>query len=204
MPQRHSWKVAVFFAVVSLARPVWAQTPLDVVIEWNRILQSTVAGTPTPTVFFTRPVRAHEYRGVRCAELDRSRLLPLCRGRGRGADRLARGRDRASRSRCADCALPGPGVTPRHGPCRHPESASCRRRERGGSSGCRSGTSRSRRAGERRVESAGTPICAAGSARLLQDHPAAECDGDLYVTIQTSNRSSFVTTCTFGLRRRPH
>ena len=55
MPQRHSWKVAVFFAVVSLARPAWAQTPVDVVIEWNRILQTTVAGTPTPTVFFTRP-----------------------------------------------------------------------------------------------------------------------------------------------------
>ncbi len=27
----------------------------DVVIEWNRILQATVAGTPTPTVFTTRP-----------------------------------------------------------------------------------------------------------------------------------------------------
>ena len=27
----------------------------EVVIEWNRILQATVTGTPTPTVFFTRP-----------------------------------------------------------------------------------------------------------------------------------------------------
>jgi hypothetical protein len=27
----------------------------EVVIEWNRILQTTVAGTATPTVFFTRP-----------------------------------------------------------------------------------------------------------------------------------------------------
>lgn len=29
--------------------------PLDVLIQWNRILQTTVAGTATPTVFFTRP-----------------------------------------------------------------------------------------------------------------------------------------------------
>jgi len=29
--------------------------PLDVLIQWNRILQTTVAGTPTPTIFFTRP-----------------------------------------------------------------------------------------------------------------------------------------------------
>src|SRR5262245_49940856 len=27
----------------------------DTVIEWNRILQTTVASTATPTVFFTRP-----------------------------------------------------------------------------------------------------------------------------------------------------
>ena len=32
-----------------------AAQPLDVLIQWNRIVQTTVASTPTPTVFFTRP-----------------------------------------------------------------------------------------------------------------------------------------------------
>jgi hypothetical protein len=38
-----------------LAQPAQAQSPLDVLIEWKGILQNTVVGTPTPTVFFTRP-----------------------------------------------------------------------------------------------------------------------------------------------------
>ena len=40
--------------VVALPGRSWSQD-LDAVIEWNRILQITVASTPTPTVFFTRP-----------------------------------------------------------------------------------------------------------------------------------------------------
>jgi hypothetical protein len=45
--------LAVFFGPAFLGA-AQAQ-PLDVLIQWNRILQTTVAGTPTPTVFFTRP-----------------------------------------------------------------------------------------------------------------------------------------------------
>ena len=41
------------WALPSLALP--SAQPLDVIVQWNRILQTTVAGTPTPTVFFTRP-----------------------------------------------------------------------------------------------------------------------------------------------------
>ena len=98
MPQRHPWLVAVCFAVVSLARPVWAQSPVDVVIEWNRILQSTVAGTPTPTVFFTRP-----YAITSIAVFDALNSIdrvyqPYVADVDGGADRLARGRGRASRS----------------------------------------------------------------------------------------------------------
>ena len=40
--------------VLGLARQAAAQD-LETVIEWQRILQTTVVGTPTPTVFFTRP-----------------------------------------------------------------------------------------------------------------------------------------------------
>lgn len=43
-----------FVALVLIQGRAFAQDA-DVVIEWNRILQTTVAGTPTPTVFFTRP-----------------------------------------------------------------------------------------------------------------------------------------------------
>ena len=42
--------------VVGIAFPANAGAQvLDTVIEWHRLLQVTVAGTPTPTVFFTRP-----------------------------------------------------------------------------------------------------------------------------------------------------
>ena len=43
-----------FVVVLALPQQVFAQA-LETVIEWNRILQNTVASTPTPTVFFTRP-----------------------------------------------------------------------------------------------------------------------------------------------------
>ena len=98
MPKRHSWMVAVFFTVVSLARPAWAQTPVDVVIEWNRILQSTVAGTPTPTVFFTRPYALTSIAVFDALNSIDRVYFALSHRRGRGANRLARGRDRASRS----------------------------------------------------------------------------------------------------------
>ena len=46
----------VVFVVVGIAFPVNAGAQvLDTVIEWHRLLQVTAAGTPTPTVFFTRP-----------------------------------------------------------------------------------------------------------------------------------------------------
>ena len=42
--------------VVAIALPINAGAQvLDTVVEWRRLLQVTVAGTPTPTVFFTRP-----------------------------------------------------------------------------------------------------------------------------------------------------
>jgi hypothetical protein len=47
--------VAVLFATARPS-PARAQTAVvDTIVEWNRLLQVTVAGTPTPTVFFTRP-----------------------------------------------------------------------------------------------------------------------------------------------------
>ena len=43
-------------AVFTVALPGSARAQdLEAVIEWNRLLQVTVASTPTPTVFFTRP-----------------------------------------------------------------------------------------------------------------------------------------------------
>jgi hypothetical protein len=55
MPTRQRWVPATALLIV-LALPVrGAAQDLDAVIEWNRILQVTVASTPTPTVFFTRP-----------------------------------------------------------------------------------------------------------------------------------------------------
>ena len=62
-----------------MAQPAQAQSPLDVLVEWNRILQSTVASTPTPTIFFTRPYSHDQHRGVRRVELHRSRLSALRR-----------------------------------------------------------------------------------------------------------------------------
>jgi hypothetical protein len=41
--------------VIGLVFPINAHAqPLDTLIEWNRVMQVTVAGTATPTVFFTR------------------------------------------------------------------------------------------------------------------------------------------------------
>src|SRR5688572_2355355 len=44
----------VIVAGIALPSTAGAQV-LDTVVEWHRLLQVTVAGTPTPTVFFTRP-----------------------------------------------------------------------------------------------------------------------------------------------------
>lgn len=55
MGKHHRWIVAaVAFVGLFLPASALAQ-PLNVIVQWNRILQTTVAGTPTPTVFFTRP-----------------------------------------------------------------------------------------------------------------------------------------------------
>ena len=43
-----------FVVVLASPQPALAQA-LETVVEWNRVLQTTVAITPTPTVFFTRP-----------------------------------------------------------------------------------------------------------------------------------------------------
>lgn len=48
--------IARVVIVVGLAFPINAGAQvLDTVVDWHRQLQVTVAGTPTPTVFFTRP-----------------------------------------------------------------------------------------------------------------------------------------------------
>lgn len=50
------WLCRILALVTALAAPrVAAAQDVDAVVEWNRILQVTVASTPTPTVFFTRP-----------------------------------------------------------------------------------------------------------------------------------------------------
>ena len=56
MPAHHK-RIATALALVTvLVSPSRALAQdSEVVIEWNRILQATVTGTPTPTVFFTRP-----------------------------------------------------------------------------------------------------------------------------------------------------
>ena len=49
--------VLTMATLVGVALPGTAHAqPLDVIVQWNRILQTTVAGTATPTVFFTRPL----------------------------------------------------------------------------------------------------------------------------------------------------
>jgi hypothetical protein len=51
---KHSrWIAAMVVVGVTLPASAFAQ-PLNVIVQWNRIMQTTVAGTPTPTVFFTR------------------------------------------------------------------------------------------------------------------------------------------------------
>jgi hypothetical protein len=55
MKRRHSVVLGTLTVLVTLATPAQAQTPLDVLNEWRIILQNTVVGTPTPTVFYTRP-----------------------------------------------------------------------------------------------------------------------------------------------------
>jgi hypothetical protein len=49
------WFLTLAALSVAATPGVAGAQPLDVVIQWNRILQTTVASTPTPTVFFTRP-----------------------------------------------------------------------------------------------------------------------------------------------------
>jgi hypothetical protein len=46
--------VVTLLAAFGLSHPAAAQDA-EVVMEWNRILQTTVASTATPRVFFTRP-----------------------------------------------------------------------------------------------------------------------------------------------------
>ena len=50
------WTFAMVLVMLALPARTWAQDA-DVVIEWNRILQTTIAtpGAQPPTVFFTRP-----------------------------------------------------------------------------------------------------------------------------------------------------
>jgi hypothetical protein len=49
------WIGRVVF-VITMTLPINAGAQvLDTVVEWHRVLQVTTAGTPTPTVFFTRP-----------------------------------------------------------------------------------------------------------------------------------------------------
>jgi hypothetical protein len=56
MPVQRLWWIVRVAVVVAIAFPVNAGAQvLDTVVEWHRVLQVTVAGTPTPTVFFTRP-----------------------------------------------------------------------------------------------------------------------------------------------------
>ncbi len=52
-----SVSVLVFAMQVGLSRGASAQSPTEIVIEWNRILQTTlgIAGALPPTVFFPRP-----------------------------------------------------------------------------------------------------------------------------------------------------
>lgn len=52
--QLRSSAAIVAFVGLLLPAGVFAQ-PISVIVQWNRILQTTVAGTPAPTVFFTRP-----------------------------------------------------------------------------------------------------------------------------------------------------
>jgi hypothetical protein len=49
------WAVRFALATVLAVPGTAIAQDLEAVIEWNRLLQVTVAGTPTPTVFFTRP-----------------------------------------------------------------------------------------------------------------------------------------------------
>ena len=50
--------MVVFTVQLGLARNANAQSATDIVIEWNRILQATVAipGALPPTIFITRPL----------------------------------------------------------------------------------------------------------------------------------------------------
>jgi hypothetical protein len=54
---RHStkWVSALAFAALISTSTRAAAQDVDAIIEWQRLLQVTVAGTATPTVFFTRP-----------------------------------------------------------------------------------------------------------------------------------------------------
>ena len=53
-PSRGILRAAILVAALALPATAGAQV-LDTVFEWQRLMQITVAGTPTPTVFFTRP-----------------------------------------------------------------------------------------------------------------------------------------------------
>ena len=55
MTRINPWRsVLVVTLLLSVPRAGSGQD-LEAVLEWNRVLQVTVASTPTPTVFFTRP-----------------------------------------------------------------------------------------------------------------------------------------------------
>ena len=55
---RHTrkWIPALALAALFAASSRAAAQDVDAIIEWQRLLQVTVAGTATPTVFFTRPL----------------------------------------------------------------------------------------------------------------------------------------------------
>src|SRR5918993_6101486 len=53
-PRRRILRAVILVAGIALPATAGAQV-LDTLFEWQRLLQVTVAGTATPTVFFTRP-----------------------------------------------------------------------------------------------------------------------------------------------------
>jgi hypothetical protein len=57
MLKTHCYRILTFALATLLATPVAQAQETDVVIEWNRLLQTTIAtpGALAPTIFFTRP-----------------------------------------------------------------------------------------------------------------------------------------------------
>ena len=51
----HQWRSVLVAALLLSVPRLGSAQDLEAVLEWNRLLQVTVASTATPTVFFTRP-----------------------------------------------------------------------------------------------------------------------------------------------------